>query len=200
VEFSAIGLRITAETTVELAAKIEAEKPRRNFQWLMDQIENIQDLSKKEIDGKAFFYVPPERIKFFPKMKDPHIFGSAVGNAFPSAMYDIAEAGACLALDRASACVFHLMRALEVGLTVLGAKFGVSLAHTNWGPAIEQIERKISDLHTDASWKALPDYKEQQEFYAQAASHFRILKIAWRNYTMHNRETKIHRRGSRKNF
>ena len=187
VEFSAIGLRITAETTRELIEELENKSHRHNFQWLMDQVKVIQGLSKKEIDGKAFFYVPAERIKFFPKVKDPHIFGNSVGVAFPSAMFDIAESGACLALDRGSACVFHLMRALEIGLSVLGSKFGVSLAHTNWAPAIEEIENKIREMHKDPAWKSLPDCKQQQEFYAQAASHFGILKDAWRNYTMHVR-------------
>lgn len=186
VEFSTIGLRITAETTQELIAELETSH-QRNFQWLMEQIEAIENLSKKEIEGKAFFYIPAERIKFFPKMSNPHIFGDAVGTAFPSAMFDIAESGACLALDRGSGCVFHLMRVLEIGLSVLREKFSVSLAHTNWAPAIEEIESKIREMHKDPMWKILPDCKEQQEFYAQAATHFGILKDAWRNYTMHVR-------------
>ena len=53
------------------------------------------------------------------------------------------------------------MRALEIGLTVLGAKFGVSLAHTNWAPAIEEIESKIRDMHRDPAWKNLSDCKQQ---------------------------------------
>ena len=186
-EFSAIGLRITAETTSELAEELENTDHRHSFQWLMDQISTIESLSRKEIKGKAFFYVPAERMKFFPKMNEPHAFGNSVGSAFPSAQYDIAESGACLALDRGSACVFHLMRVLEIGLSVLGARFGVSLAHTNWAPAIEEIESKIREMHKDPQWKELPDCKEEQEFYAQAASHFGILKDAWRNYTMHVR-------------
>jgi hypothetical protein len=186
-EFSGIGLRITAETTAELSAELENLSHRHNFQWLMDQVKAIKALSRKEIEGKAFFYVPAERIKFFPRMDDPHIFGKAVANAFPSAMQDIAESGVCLALDRGTACVFHLMRVLEIGLTALGAKFGVSLAHTNWAPAIEEIQSRIREMHKDPASKALPDCKEQQEFYAQAASHFGILKDAWRNYTMHVR-------------
>ena len=186
-EFDAIGLRITAETTLEVVAELEESSHRHNFQWLIDQVGAIQRLSKKEIEGKAFFYVPAERMKFFPRLNNPHIFGSAVGNAFPGAMQDIGESGICLALDRGSSCVFHLMRVLEIGLTVLGAKFSVSLAHTNWAPAIEEIESKIRDMHKDPAWKALPDCKLQQEFYAQAATHFGILKDAWRNYTMHVR-------------
>jgi hypothetical protein len=42
-------------------------------------------------------------------------------------------------------------------------------------------------MNQDPVWKALPDWKEQQRFYSQAASHFAVLKNAWRNYTMHSR-------------
>jgi hypothetical protein len=97
------------------------------------------------------------------------------------------EASRCYTFNRHTACVFHLMRATEVGLTALGGQFGVSLAHTNWAPAIDQIESNIRDMHKDPKWKVLPDCKEQQEFYSQAASHFGILKDAWRNYTAHAR-------------
>jgi hypothetical protein len=185
--FDRIGLRITAETTKELIEELEAASFKRNIQWLLDQIKGIQKLSEKEIQGKAFFYVSAEKMKFYPTSKEPHVFGEQVGKSFPSAAQDIFESGVCLALDRGSACVFHLMRVLEIGLTVLGDKFGVSLEHTNWGPAIEEIEKKVREMHKDPVWKALADCKDQQEFYAQAASHFGVLKDAWRNYTMHVR-------------
>ena len=42
-------------------------------------------------------------------------------------------------------------------------------------------------MHKDPAWRALPDYREHQELYAQAASHFGVLKDAWRNYTAHAR-------------
>ncbi len=187
VEFLRLELKITAETTNEVIAELQNQSTSHNFQWLMDQARSIQSLSKKEIEGKAFFYVPADRARFFPRTKDPHLFGRAVGDAFPAAFQDIAESGACLALDRTTACVFHLMRTLEIGLRALGNKFGVSLEHTNWAPALDQIESRIRNMHKDAAWKAFPDCKQQQEFYAQAASHFSIFKDAWRNYTMHVR-------------
>ena len=186
-EFQKLGMRITAETVDELLESLEVPSNLQNFQWLIQRIDNIETLAVKEMKGTAFFYVPPERARFFPLIKDPHLFGGKVNDAFPSAFYDIVESGFCLGLARGGACVFHLMRILEIGLAALGAKFGVSLAHTNWAPAIEQIESKIRDMHKDPAWKALADCKEQQEFYAQVASHFAILKDAWRNYTMHAR-------------
>lgn len=186
-QFHELGLEITAATVKEVIDELEQSSTRHNFQWLADQLITVEKLAEKELDGKDFFYVPRERAKFFPRVDNQHIFGNAVGEAFPSATYDIAESGFCLALARGTACVFHLMRVLEIGLAVLGAKFGVSLAHTNWAPAIGQIESKIREMHKEPDWKALPDCKEQQEFYAQAASHFGVLKDAWRNYTAHAR-------------
>lgn len=187
-EFTKIGLRITTDTVEEVIQELEGSNwQKRNCQWMRDQLTVIHKLSRKELEGKAFWYVPAERAKFWPKVSNPHLFGEAVASAFPSAAFDIAESGICLSLDRGTASVFHAMRVLEIGLTALGAKFGVSLAHTNWEPAIRGIESKIREMHKDAVWKLLPDCKEQQEFYAQAATHFGVLKDAWRNYTMHVR-------------
>lgn len=191
---SRIGLVVSAETIGEIQASLDWSVPEWNekpphYQWLMDKLNSVQDLIRKEAKTKLFFYIAPEKLRFWPTVDKQDVFGETVGIAFPSAKFDAAEAGICLATSRATACVFHLMRVLELGLSALGAAFGVSLAHTNWAPAIDEIESKIRNMHKDSAWKVRPDYKEQQEFYAQAASHFGILKDAWRNYTAHARGT-----------
>ena len=43
----------------------------------------------------------------------------------------------------------------------------------------------IRDIPNDPARPA--DWKEQQEYFSQAASHFMFLKDAWRNYTAHAR-------------
>lgn len=185
-EFAKIGLTITSETVKELIQELEKEIGR-SCEWLITQTRSVERLAQKELNGKFFLYIPPERAKFWPKTKQPNVFGDEVATKFHSATFDIENGGVCLAVMMSTASVFHMMRVLEIGLGVLGAKFGVSLAHTNWAPAIEQIESKIRNMHKDSAWRALADCKEQQEFYAQAASHFAILKDAWRNHTMHAR-------------
>jgi hypothetical protein len=42
-------------------------------------------------------------------------------------------------------------------------------------------------MHVDPPWRTLPDCKDRQEAYGQAASHFDVLRLAWRNYTAHAR-------------
>ena len=81
------------------------------------------------------------------------------------------------------------MRVLEVALVALGKVFGFSFSHTNWGPAIDQLESKIRGMGSDPAWKSMPDWKDQQEFYSQAVSFQGVTKDAWRNYTAHARGT-----------
>jgi len=185
-EFRKIGLRITADMASDLIEELKRSS-RRSVEWLHTQIDTVERVAARELSGQLFLYIPPERAKFWPRQKQPNVFGDAVATKFPSASYDIISSGECLAASMSTAAVFHLMRVMEIGLTALGGVFGVSLAHTNWGPAISEIERKIRNMHTDPAWKELADCKEQQRFYADAATHFAIIKDAWRNHTMHAR-------------
>lgn len=154
---------------------------------------------EEDLEESVFYQVESERVRlcfarsrsnnlteFF--IKTPEEFFSAdVVKKFPSTAEEIAEACRCFAFGRNTACIFHLMRVLELGLTPLGAIFGVSLAHTNWAPALDQIESSIRKMSNDPSWTAQVDWRDQQEFYSQAASYFRVLKDAWRNHTAHAR-------------
>ena len=184
--FRTIGLAISADTVKELDEEIKTGS-RRSFEWLVNQVENIEKLCVKELRGKTFFYIPPERMKFWPRVKEPFAFGKAVDVSFPSSTFDANSAGQCLAIEISTASVFHLMRVLEIGLAALGKEFGISLEHTNWQPALDQIEKKIREMPRDAKWRSRSGLKEMHEFYSQAASHFAILKDAWRNHTMHVR-------------
>ena len=136
------------------------------------------------MEGQLFFFVPPAYAEYYGTVFP---FGDEVDTAFPSTGYDIREAHTCYALERPTACVFHLMRVLEVSLVALGKVFGLCFDHTNWEPAIDQIEKKIREMHKDELWKVMPDWKDQLEFYAQAVSYLGITKEAWRNYTAHAR-------------
>jgi hypothetical protein len=174
----------------------EGNIERVGIQFFAQQVIEIQTRLNDELAAEMIVILKPRNAEYFTA------FSPDTGNlpateleqtwvpvfkAFPSIKYDTLESLKSYALGRNTAAVFHLMRVLEIGLGTLGSVFGVSLAHTNWGPAIDQIESKIRDMHKDPVWKALPDCKDQQEFYSQSASHFGVLKDAWRNYTAHAR-------------
>lgn len=138
---------------------------------------------QEDLQGEFFLHVPAASVRYY-ESSEP-LFGLEVAHTFPSTAYDISEAGKCHALHRSTACIFHLMRVLEIGLTVFADRFGVPAAHTNWQNIIEGIEKAVRNMANDQPRPS--DWKEQQEFYSQAASHFMTFKDAWRNYAMHKR-------------
>lgn len=98
---------------------------------------------------------------------------------FPSAIVELDEAGKCFALGRHTACVFHLMRALEVPLQALAKKLLPDDPKPNWDPILKKISSELELPHQQRRIKGDVD------FYANVASHMHAVKIAWRNRVMH---------------
>jgi hypothetical protein len=138
---------------------------------------------EEDLRNETFLAVSPARAMYY-EPKEP-LFGEYVDDNFRSTAYDITEAGKCYALYRSTACVFHLMRVLEIGLRVFADRFGVPSDRQNWHNIIEGIEKKIREMVTDPNRPA--DWKDQQEFFSAAATHFMFIKDAWRNYVAHAR-------------
>ncbi len=134
-----------------------------------------------ELDTHVFYQIESQKSLFY---EEPERYiGQEVSKAFPTAARELTDASKCYATGRYTACVFHLMRALELGLSCMARVFGVSSDYTNWQNIIEQVEAKVRELPKTKS----KNWKEDQEFYSQAASYFMVLKDAWRNYTAHMR-------------
>jgi hypothetical protein len=147
-----------------------------------------------ELDSAWFLIIPADRR--FPYEQPSPIFGQDVHSAFPDARRDIAASGRCYALDEWTACVIHLMRALEHGLRWLADQVGLgqeAVSNENWKNVIDQIEKKIREL------EALPksdDKRKRTQFFSEAAIQFRWFKDAWRNYAMHSHEHYDEREGA----
>lgn len=183
----AMGLRIAEGTASDLLMQVNDHPELVDYQTVITQLKGLRKILEREMADKTFFYISPERGKFWPRIEEPNPFGDEVAASFWSSYFDAGQAGICLAIGLGTASVFHAMRVLEIGLSSFGAVFGVSLEHTNWQPVLKQIESKIREMRSDPIWRKTPDCKQKQEDYAQIASHFGVLKDAWRNYTMHTR-------------
>jgi hypothetical protein len=155
---------------------IHDEEAQRLCNMLSVTVEN-------ELSLRQYFGISPEKSRFYGDASEP--FGTTVADAFPSISLDANEASRCFALGRNTACVFHLMRVMEIGLSALGKSFGAPCDHTNWETIINRIEKAIGEM--DKNPARLPSWKDDREFYSQCASHFRVVKDAWRNYTAHAR-------------
>ena len=161
--------------------RTKRDKPEVWGTYVTRLSEELRQRVADELEGRAIYYVS-DRVDL---LSDSPLFGNEVDGAFPSAQYDIAEAGRCLALSRSTACVVHLMRALEVALASLATALGLSLTTDNWNTILNDIENEIR-ARTKA--KHGQTWKDQDEpFFAGAATHFRLVKNAWRNHAAHGR-------------
>ncbi len=134
-----------------------------------------------EMELRKFFSIEPDKQDFY---QGSEFFGTDVEKAFPSAHFDIEESGRCLAFERWTASVSHLMKVLEIGLGTLAKDIGVSAEKENWQRIINDINKKIKekDDKPDADWK------EKKQFYYESALQFQYIKDAWRNHVMHARK------------
>ncbi len=137
-----LALSMSAEMVAGVRSTLERDAHRNNVQWLLDQMKTVRDSMSTEMKWRVYAYIPAEKAKYFTTGK-PQLFGEEVHKALHDARNDVHEAGCCMALTRLTAAVFHLMRVIECGPAALGKAFSVSLAHINWGSAIEQIEARF---------------------------------------------------------
>jgi hypothetical protein len=153
----------------------------RDYRAIKQQLHELINRMDDELESRFFYQIGSLKAKHYERPEE--FWGDEISKSFPSAIPELIDAAKCYAVDRNTATVFHLMRALEISLSCMAKAFGVSADHTNWHNIIEQIEAKVRDLS-----KTKPrNWKQDQEFYSQVASYFMVLKDAWRNYTAHAR-------------
>jgi hypothetical protein len=113
-------------------------------------------------------------------------FGERVAKRFQLANEDISEAGKCLALQRPTACVFHLMRVMERGVQAFGKKMKINInpATETWYQIMEHVGKGIKTVEVDT-----PRHKAKKAKYAIVAAHLDHVRIAWRNDVMHPKQT-----------
>ncbi len=185
---------IALNETVKVINECIRDFGKLNSTQIACRIDEIDRAISREMDSHLFMRIPLDRAEYYQSWgeakrekegKEIPLFGNAVNTNFTSATFDIVEAGNCFAVGRYTACVFHLMRVLEIGLSTLANKFNVPSNHTNWQNIIDQIEERIRSMGSDQNKPAT--WKEEEQFYSQVATQFIFLKNAWRNYTVHVR-------------
>jgi len=113
------------------------------------------------------------------------LFGDDVAKKFPSASVDIEEAGKCLALDRGTATVFHLMRVMEVGLRALAKTLNDPRLDPKRNPTWSTILQKGDEEVQKPIAQRAPEWAAHDHFFSEAQANLRVVQFAWRNPTMH---------------
>ena len=143
---------------------------------LVSSIEGLLHVVIDEAENRKFYALGPRADT--QNTSAEAIFGSEVVDAFPSAAYDLEEAGRCMSFELWTAGVMHLMRALEPALDRLATHVGVAPS-TNWNQTLDQIEKALRQVTRKT------DGAEAEEWAAEAGTQLRFIKNAWRNSAMH---------------
>ena len=163
-----------------LARRIE-KNDKQIVATLGGQISALRNEIVRGVDSLVYLEIPASDIAFF-EPSGP-LFGDKVHQSFKSSRYDIAEAGKCLALDRSTAAVMHLMRALEPALLAMAKEVNHFPALDVWGKIIEEIQNRINPKHA-----SYINDRSKRIFLSPAAVQFQHFKDAWRDHAMHARE------------
>lgn len=150
-----------------------------DLEQLPGAVRDLVALIADELREIRFLYVPARRAEYW---SETPLFSKKVQRHCRRAVDDMMEAGKCLAVDRSTACVFHLMRVVEVGAKRLATKtLGLTLSHkATLGTIITLIGREVAKMPTTT-----PKEMERKEEFSKMADHLNHIKDGWRNKTMH---------------
>jgi hypothetical protein len=167
-------------TAVRMAESLD--DPACPLSYLHDEMKDLRLRVFDELNYRTCFYVWRDEEKLY---KADKLFGETVATNFPSAAFDIEEAGKCLALGRATACVFHLMRVMEVGLRALAKSLNDPRINPANNPSWHNILKKGDDELQKVVAQRAPEWRSDDQFFSQAQANLRAVQFAWRNPTMH---------------
>lgn len=149
---------------------IEAER-------LEKSLDNTRQNFLTQMNSKLVFVVDTRYAEHLYSDEPP--FGSIVNDAFPKASAEISEAAKCLALQRPTATVFHLMRAMELAVQKIADNLGIVLVERVWGNLLSDIDKEIKKMPRN----------ELRNNWSAIHTHLYHVKQAWRNDTMHPKTT-----------
>jgi hypothetical protein len=136
------------------------------------------------LDHEFYFHVDQFDVPLY-RADEP--FGSKVSAKFPKAVEDIAEAAKCLALQRSTAAVFHLMRVMELALRAFATKIKVTTIDPNtatWNKISDHVNRAINALPAQTATEQARKAK-----LGSVSAHLNSVRIAWRNEVMHPKQS-----------
>lgn len=155
--------------------KPQAFAPRSGIsQAIVHLVSRIKD----ELEQQNFYRVSPEDLSLYGQRE---LFGGQVAKKFKGTSADIESAGNCLALGQPTACVFHLMRAMEVAVRQLGRRLKVTITpQTTWRHMTGQMDAKIKNMSEKTGQQ-----KRKKNDWEEARANLHHVGSVWRNNTMH---------------
>lgn len=143
----------------------------------------VMNTMRFEMDSALFMHIGGSEAAVF--ANGSSLFGEIILKFGPDAKEDVDEAAKCMVVGRFTACVFHLMRAMERAVHVVGDQIGVTIKdqhgrYRTWGSIAGDMNREVGAMQ-----KGSPE----RERWAEVASLLHNVNEAWRNPTNHPKRT-----------
>lgn len=174
---------VTAKNECSNALAGENWSHPHNLRTVTAALEQLIKVTVTEAESRQF-YVLSSNIDEKHDDADT-LFGADVVDAFPHAAFDISEAGKCLSFGLWTACVMHTMRVIESGIDFLALHVGVKKSE-NWNTTLNAIEKTLNAFeHALRDINKNTHGQDAAQSAAEAGTHLRFIKNAWRNQAMH---------------
>lgn len=155
--------------------------PAERLERIYTELDNT---IRRDMRTPLLFHVPSNQRDFY---KQKALFGPTVADRFPRAVFDIEQAGNCYAFGCPTACAFHLMRVMEIGVQVFGQMLGVDFPEDKeWGKILNIATGKIKE-QTEQRERHGRD--PEIIVWNQIHAHLNSVGTGCRNQYMHPKET-----------
>jgi hypothetical protein len=169
---------------------------------IVDDARQLKTRINERLGKRTFLYVPLANANHYDREA---LFGAEVAERFPEANKEIREAGNCYATGNYTACVFHLMRGVEIGAKAMVFRMkaqkyigkdefvkGVKVFKKkpvelcDWSMLIGGLRRALKELEKGTA--SDPRKKARHAFFSEAVEAFSLFKDAWRNKISHGHD------------
>lgn len=175
--------RIAEMATEDVIKKLKSPY-RPTWRELSALFADIDRTIERELSLVNMRVIDRSRLRFY-EPKEPLLGPDFQAKFKTDGIFELDEAGKCLALGRPTACVFHLMRVMEVGIKALARCLNIpdptKPAQRNWGFVLGAISAGMDQKWPSSASRLSGDGALFEELLASLDA----VKNPQRNATMH---------------
>lgn len=181
-------MTLPATNFAVMALKELTSKTDVHYEDFVSRTRAINAALSRELPCSSLYLPSPEKIAAARKMTQEC---ETIFAAMPAVQADILAGLQCWAMDQNVASVFHMMRAMEVGVQKFAKRVGVKIVQQSPGKHVRELTWGQILNAMSGPLKALPQgtirQKRRAEQLKAAHSYLYGVKDAWRNPSMHPR-------------
>jgi hypothetical protein len=150
----------------------------------------VINLLKDELNSRICLFIPPHVADYYES--DKLVSDNVIEN-YEKASEEIRWGGTCLAAGLYTACVFHAMRAAEIGLRSINnvkplkIRGNKPVERAEWREILDGLSTLIHEIEN--SDNTTPNKDDELQFFSEALAQFRFFKNGWRVRVAHARAT-----------